>query len=194
MSGSVTQGQLRTCGAPVTGFEIDIWNGQHFREERGRAEHATLARRLRAAGGCGGRRRVRLLRRTPWSRTSARATATDVVDLAISTHPDADHINGLTHVVEQLTVTEMWLHQPDLHGYTHDDTGIGAVRGLRAAAIANGTLVVEPFPGRHRDRRDGAGARPRRAVLTRPCCTNRCTGRRLWPRPSGCWPRHRSRQ
>jgi glyoxylase-like metal-dependent hydrolase (beta-lactamase superfamily II) len=40
---------------------------------------------------------------------------TDVVDLMISTHPDADHINGLSVVLEQLRVGELLVHQPRLH-------------------------------------------------------------------------------
>lgn len=37
---------------------------------------------------------------------------TDYVDLAVSTHPDADHISGLTVVLEELRVGCLWMHQP----------------------------------------------------------------------------------
>jgi len=40
---------------------------------------------------------------------------TDVVDLMISTHPDADHLNGLVGVVKALKVRELMIHQPRLH-------------------------------------------------------------------------------
>lgn len=37
---------------------------------------------------------------------------TEVVDLVISTHPDGDHINGLSVVLEELEVKELWMHTP----------------------------------------------------------------------------------
>src|SRR3954452_12066106 len=40
---------------------------------------------------------------------------TSTVDLVISTHPDADHINGLATVLTELDVTELMVHQPWLH-------------------------------------------------------------------------------
>lgn len=40
---------------------------------------------------------------------------TDEVDLAISTHPDSDHILGLDVVLEELKVKELWMHQPWNH-------------------------------------------------------------------------------
>lgn len=36
---------------------------------------------------------------------------TEKVDLVISTHPDQDHINGLTTVLEELDVSELWIHK-----------------------------------------------------------------------------------
>src|SRR6266496_3776525 len=41
--------------------------------------------------------------------------STTYVDLVISTHPDADHINGIARLLERLTVRELLLHQPRLH-------------------------------------------------------------------------------
>jgi beta-lactamase superfamily II metal-dependent hydrolase len=35
---------------------------------------------------------------------------TEIVDLVISTHPDADHIGGLSHIIETLTVKKLWMH------------------------------------------------------------------------------------
>lgn len=40
---------------------------------------------------------------------------TDIVDLVISTHPDQDHVSGLSVVMEQLDVRELWMHRPWLH-------------------------------------------------------------------------------
>lgn len=34
------------------------------------------------------------------------------IDLAISTHPDKDHINGFFYVVEHLNIEEFWIHDP----------------------------------------------------------------------------------
>jgi len=40
---------------------------------------------------------------------------TDTVDLVISTHPDIDHISGLFPILENLTVKNLWIHQPWKH-------------------------------------------------------------------------------
>lgn len=37
---------------------------------------------------------------------------TNVVDYLINTHPDMDHVSGLTVVAEELEVKEIWMHQP----------------------------------------------------------------------------------
>lgn len=37
---------------------------------------------------------------------------TNKVDLAISTHPDNDHISGLHVILEELAVSELWMHRP----------------------------------------------------------------------------------
>lgn len=37
---------------------------------------------------------------------------TNVVDLQILSHPDADHVNGSHAVLEQMEVRELWMHQP----------------------------------------------------------------------------------
>ncbi len=39
---------------------------------------------------------------------------TTFVDLVVSTHPDADHINGLAVVLDELAIGELWIHQPEL--------------------------------------------------------------------------------
>jgi beta-lactamase superfamily II metal-dependent hydrolase len=43
---------------------------------------------------------------------------TDRVDVVVSTHPDQDHVCGLKVVLENLTVDELWMHQPWRHSQT----------------------------------------------------------------------------
>ena len=50
---------------------------------------------------------------------------TAIVDLLISTHPDADHVGGLATVLNSVEVKEFWIHQPwnhnkDLASKFHD--------------------------------------------------------------------------
>lgn len=40
---------------------------------------------------------------------------TELVDYVISTHPDADHISGLTNVLEGLRIGEIWMNRPINH-------------------------------------------------------------------------------
>lgn len=37
---------------------------------------------------------------------------TSVIDLVISTHPDLDHIGGLSYILENFEVKKLWLHRP----------------------------------------------------------------------------------
>ena len=37
---------------------------------------------------------------------------TEYVDFVVNTHPDMDHASGLTVVLEQLSVGELWIHKP----------------------------------------------------------------------------------
>ena len=37
---------------------------------------------------------------------------TNSVDAVVATHPDSDHVSGLTEVLNDLSVTELWMHQP----------------------------------------------------------------------------------
>jgi beta-lactamase superfamily II metal-dependent hydrolase len=78
-----------------------------------------------------------------WYRTS-------YVDLVINTHPDADHINGLTVVLEKLTVGELLIHQPRQHGYTQAEVNPEALDELLAVARRRGVPVSEPFAGLRR--------------------------------------------
>lgn len=40
---------------------------------------------------------------------------TDTLDYVVSTHPDADHASGLTVVLEELRVRQLFMHQPWKH-------------------------------------------------------------------------------
>src|SRR4051812_29964693 len=46
---------------------------------------------------------------------------TTVVDLAVCTHLDDDHVRGLFPVIERLTVRTLLLHQPSLYGFGPND-------------------------------------------------------------------------
>lgn len=72
------------------------------------------------------------------------------VDLVVSTHPDSDHINGLTPVIEQMNVTELWIHRPWLHRQQTDAWGVENARDLVALAQRRGVAVSEPFTGLNR--------------------------------------------
>jgi beta-lactamase superfamily II metal-dependent hydrolase len=71
---------------------------------------------------------------------------TDKVDLAILSHPDGDHIEGMGKVVRDLDVAELALHRLDLRGGAALDAG-GAVADLVGVAGENGTAISEPFEG-----------------------------------------------
>lgn len=76
---------------------------------------------------------------------------TDVVDLIISTHPDADHLNGLAAVVEQLEVRELMIHQPRLHVRDVSNfSNLEALDNLIALARRQGVTLTEPFAGETR--------------------------------------------
>ncbi|MBD1388981.1 MBL fold metallo-hydrolase [Neiella sp. HB171785] len=87
---------------------------------------------------------------------------TEKVDLVISTHPDQDHINGLSVVLDELEVTELWIHKAWDHNEGladkfHDgritDSSIGeklrdnlqAAHDLVEQAKKLGITVNEPF-------------------------------------------------
>ncbi|MFF9083459.1 ComEC/Rec2 family competence protein [Streptomyces rubiginosohelvolus] len=73
---------------------------------------------------------------------------TDIVDLAISTHPDADHLNGLTTLIEKTQVKELLIHQPRLHTYDVSDfSNLEALDSLISLAKSRGVKITEPFTG-----------------------------------------------
>lgn len=71
---------------------------------------------------------------------------TDIVDLAILTHPDGDHIGGMGELVRGLTVKKLWLHRIGAHGGASLPAA-AAVEDLIGVAIEQGTTVEEPFAG-----------------------------------------------
>jgi beta-lactamase superfamily II metal-dependent hydrolase len=89
---------------------------------------------------------------------------TDRVDLAVSTHPDADHVNGLLVVLGELEVGELLMHLPWNHvpeigrslreGATdmsdHLRESLQGACELEAFAEAKGIPITEPFAGLQR--------------------------------------------
>jgi beta-lactamase superfamily II metal-dependent hydrolase len=73
---------------------------------------------------------------------------TSYIDLMISTHPDADHINGMARLMEQMTVGELLVHRPRLHvDSVADFSNIEAIDNLIKLAESTGVTVNEPFTG-----------------------------------------------
>lgn len=90
--------------------------------------------------------------------------ATDSVDLAISTHPDDDHSNGLLVVLDELKVGQLAMHLPWEHtddiarmfrdGRVTDDSvrrnlrrSLDSACALSTMAKRKGIAAVEPFAG-----------------------------------------------
>ncbi|MHB1006519.1 MAG: ComEC/Rec2 family competence protein [Chloroflexota bacterium] len=86
------------------------------------------------------------------------------VDYVVNSHPDADHASGLSVVLEQLEVGELWLHRPWAYsslilGYFIDgritDNSLAerlkekmaAAYNLERLAVKNHIPVYEPFSG-----------------------------------------------
>ncbi len=89
---------------------------------------------------------------------------TDRVDLAISTHSDADHAGGLTVLLDQMTVGQLWMHKPWEHatnmarmftdGRVTDNSLSEKMRRslenaaeLQRIAKRKGIPIFEPFAG-----------------------------------------------
>jgi beta-lactamase superfamily II metal-dependent hydrolase len=68
------------------------------------------------------------------------------LDLAILTHPDADHINGMGEVLRGLSVKKLWLQRIGAHGGSSLPAA-QAVDDLIALAQREGTEVLEVFAG-----------------------------------------------
>lgn len=91
---------------------------------------------------------------------------TNRVDYLINTHPDLDHISGLTIVMEQLEVKELWMHKPWEHAHEIIDDildnrvtvnsltnrlqdSLRIAKKLESMAIERGIPVNEPFQGQN---------------------------------------------
>lgn len=89
---------------------------------------------------------------------------TSHVDYVVCSHPDADHASGLSVVLEQLSIGELWMHRPWEHSklildYFHDgritDASLAerlkgkmaAAYALEELALAKRIPVYEPFQG-----------------------------------------------
>jgi beta-lactamase superfamily II metal-dependent hydrolase len=86
------------------------------------------------------------------------------INLAINSHPDGDHSSGLSVVLDNIRVDELWMHRPwrypeaIRHLFRSDrftTQGLsGSIRSaldsaneLEKTAIKNGVRIVEPFQG-----------------------------------------------
>lgn len=89
---------------------------------------------------------------------------TSRVDYVVNSHPDADHASGLSVVLEQLEVGELWMHRPWEHSekikdYFKDEritdeslaerlkTKMAAAYALEELATKKGIPIFEPFRG-----------------------------------------------
>ncbi|KVR77329.1 ComEC/Rec2 family competence protein [Burkholderia ubonensis] len=89
---------------------------------------------------------------------------TECVDYVVNSHPDQDHASGLSVVVEELEVKELWMHQPwnysrEILEYFHDgritnnslaarlQEKMAAAYDLEQLAEKKGVKVCEPFAG-----------------------------------------------
>lgn len=85
------------------------------------------------------------------------------IDLIISTHPDQDHINGLTGVIETMNVGQLWLHAPWEHSEALAESkqanfssarlnqklaeSLSKSANLAEVAARNNVPIIEPFAG-----------------------------------------------
>ncbi|WP_175948828.1 ComEC/Rec2 family competence protein [Burkholderia pyrrocinia] len=89
---------------------------------------------------------------------------TERVDYVVNSHPDRDHASGLSVVLEELEVGELWMHQPwnyssEILQYFHDgritndslaarlQEKMAAAYELEQLAEEKGITVCEPFAG-----------------------------------------------
>ena len=87
---------------------------------------------------------------------------TDVIDLAVNTHPDGDHASGLEVVLEELQVRHLWMHLPWDHSaeirdmfpdgrITHNglsakmQKALGDAHDLARIAQRKNIPITEPF-------------------------------------------------
>lgn len=72
---------------------------------------------------------------------------TDRVDLMISTHPDGDHAGGLHHVLGDLTVGELLIHDPRRYLPSTTELALDTVIELIDLADQQQITRTEPFTG-----------------------------------------------
>jgi len=91
---------------------------------------------------------------------------TSHVDIVVSTHPDADHANGLAVVLQKMNVNCLWMHRPwsshhinGISNYFRDGRitdnsvsrhlreSLGAAYNLEKIANSRNTPIIEPFSG-----------------------------------------------
>lgn len=89
---------------------------------------------------------------------------TDTVDVVVSSHPDNDHSSGLSIVLDELKVGQLWMHRPWNHtddiarmftsGRVTDASvketlrrSLESARDLETIAKRKGIPIVEPFTG-----------------------------------------------
>ncbi len=90
---------------------------------------------------------------------------TEIVDYLINTHPDLDHISGLSIVMQQLDVKQVWMHKPWEHAHEIIDDildnrvtinsltnrlqdSLRVAKKIEEMANEKGIKVVEPFQSR----------------------------------------------
>lgn len=89
---------------------------------------------------------------------------TELVNVVISTHPDSDHASGLTVVLDELVVEQLWMHQPWAHSSDIRHMFVGGkitdmsikrtlreslehANELEQIAKRKGIPIIEPFAG-----------------------------------------------
>lgn len=79
------------------------------------------------------------------------------IDLVVSTHPDADHLNGLIRLLEIMQVDELMLHLPWEHSVeVKEFSNLEKILQLYTTALARGVKVTEPFSDDGLQRAGGA--------------------------------------
>ncbi len=70
------------------------------------------------------------------------------VNLVVSTHPDANPLNGLIRVVQELEVKELMMHLPwEHHNDVDEYSNLEKIEELYSLAVTNDVKVTEPFAG-----------------------------------------------
>lgn len=89
---------------------------------------------------------------------------TDTIDYLVNSHPDADHASGLSIVLDQLNVKEVWIHRPweysaIIRDYFHDGritdaslaerlkSKMAAAYAIEELALEKNISIHEPFQG-----------------------------------------------